>query len=76
MKFKEWWLLNEQKIKKISNFWLLPKKWKVILRVIIAAITAYFEDDSNQETAKVVSLKDINVHGYGVYVSISKSDVA
>lgn len=73
MKFKEWWLLNEKKIMKISNFWLLPKKWKVILRVIIAAITAYFESDANGATVKV-SLKDINVRGGGTYVLMPESD--
>lgn len=60
MKFKEWWLTNKVKITKISNFWLLPKKLKIIVRIIIAAIDIYITSDAD-DTIASVALKDVTV---------------
>lgn len=60
MKFKEWWLANKVKITKISNFWLLPKKLKIIVRIIIAAIDIYITSDAD-DTIASVALKDVTV---------------
>lgn len=70
MKFKEWWLINESKINKIANFWLLPKKWKIIIRIIASAITAYLNEINNTG----MSLNDIHVQDDRIYFKNEHSE--
>lgn len=60
MKFKDWWITNEEKINKLANFWLLPKKLKVIVKIIITAIDTYLETEANIAVT-TIDLKDVNV---------------
>lgn len=59
--FKNWWSENKNKAIRIGNLWFLPKKLKLIVRIIIAAIEVYLttEADSTRDT---VQLKDVNVN--------------
>lgn len=38
--FIDWWTANVHKLESIANFWLLPRKLKMILRALIAGVTA------------------------------------
>lgn len=69
MKFKEWWAANKVKVTKISNFWLLPKKLKIIVRIIIAAIDIYITSDAD-DTIASVPLKDITVFSNVEYMYV------
>lgn len=64
MKFKEWWTVNKIKIVKIGNFWLLPKKFKLIVKIIISAVDIYLESEADESIASV-PLKDIDVFSSG-----------
>lgn len=45
MNFRNWWLANHMLVEKIANFWLLPKKFKMVIRGIIAGLNAAMQAD-------------------------------
>lgn len=58
--FKNWWIDNKEKAIKISTLWFLPKKLKLIVKIIISAIEVYLSTEADT-TVDTVQLKDVNV---------------
>ncbi len=50
MNFKTWWINNHQGIVNASNFFLLPRKWKTIIRLLIVAIDGFIANDATAFT--------------------------
>lgn len=61
MKFKEWWIANKAKITKISKWWLLPRKFKILVETIIFAIEYYLSRQADT-TVTTIPLEDIVIN--------------
>ena len=35
MEFKDWWVLNRDKLATLAELWFIPKKWKDLLLTIV-----------------------------------------